>query len=149
MFTPNQADVRRFFCRAYAKYTQQAPMEAIETLAAQWMHAHPEYVHVFADEDAAIAAVATPEAKPTDEIAENPFLHVSMHLTISEQCAIDQPRGIRQAVELLTAKLGDLHEAHHQVMDCLGRMVWESQRSGRQPDGEAYMDHVRRLATSD
>ena len=149
MFTPNQADVRRFFCRAYAKYTQQAPMEAIETLAAQWMHAHPEYVHVFADEDAAIAAVATPEAKPTDEIAENPFLHVSMHLTISEQCAIDQPRGIRQAVELLTAKLGDLHEAHHQVMDCLGRMVWESQRSGRQPDGEAYMDHVRRLATRD
>ena len=149
MFTPNQADVRRFFCRAYAKYTQQAPMEAIETLAAQWMHAHPEYVHVFADEDAAIAAVATPEAKPTDEIAENPFLHVSMHLTISEQCAIDQPRGIRQAVELLTAKLGDLHEAHHQVMDCLGRMVWESQRSGRPPDGEPYMDHVRRLATRD
>ena len=149
MFTPNQADVRRFFCRAYAKYTQQAPMEAIETLAAQWMHAHPEYVHVFADEDAAIAAVATPEAKPTDEIAENPFLHVSMHLTISEQCVIDQPRGIRQAVELLTAKLGDLHEAHHQVMDCLGRMVWESQRSGRPPDGEAYMDHVRRLATRD
>src|SRR5210317_2146477 len=145
MFSPNQADVRRFFCRAYAKYTQQAPMEAIETLAAQWMHAHPEYVHVFADEDAAIAAVATPEAKPTDGIAENPFLHVSMHLTISEQCAIDQPRGIRQAVELLTAKLGDLHEAHHQVMDCLGRMVWESQRSGRPPDGEAYMDHVRRL----
>ena len=149
MFTPNQADVRRFFCRAYAKYTQQAPMEAIETLAAQWMHAHPEYFHVFADADAAIAAVATPEAKPTDEIAENPFLHVSMHLTISEQCAIDQPRGIRQAVELLTAKLGDLHEAHHQVMDCLGRMVWESQRSGRPPDGEAYMDHVRRLATRD
>ena len=149
MFTPNQADVRRFFCRAYAKYTQQAPMEAIETLAAQWMHAHPEYAHVFADEDAAIAAVETPESKPTAEIAENPFLHVSMHLTISEQCAIDQPRGIRQAVELLTAKLGDLHEAHHQVMDCLGRMVWESQRSGRPPDGEAYMDHVRRLATRD
>ena len=149
MFSPNQADVRRFFCRAYAKYTQQAPMEAIETLAAQWMNEHPEYVHVFADEDAAIASVTTPEAKPTDEIAENPFLHVSMHLTISEQCAIDQPRGIRQAVELLTAKLGDLHEAHHQVMDCLGRMVWESQRSGRPPDGEAYMDHVRRLATRD
>ena len=149
MFTPNQADVRRFFCRAYAKYTQQAPMEAIETLAAQWMHAHPEYVDVFADEDAAVAAVSTAGAETADGIAENPFLHVSMHLTISEQCAIDQPRGIRQAVELLTAKLGDLHEAHHQVMDCLGRMVWESQRSGRPPDGEAYMDHVRRLATRD
>jgi hypothetical protein len=30
-------------------------------------------------------------------------LHLSMHLSISEQCSIDQPRGIRQAVELLAA----------------------------------------------
>ena len=94
-------------------------------------------------------AAAEPAATSDQETAENPFLHLSMHLTISEQCAIDQPRGIRQAVELLTAKLGDLHNAHHQVMDCLGRMVWESQRSGRPPDGEAYIDHVRRLATKD
>ena len=35
---------------------------------------------------------------------QNPFLHLSMHLSISEQCSIDQPRGIRQAVELLAAR---------------------------------------------
>jgi hypothetical protein len=34
----------------------------------------------------------------------NPFLHLSMHLSVSEQCSIDQPRGIRQAVELLAAR---------------------------------------------
>jgi hypothetical protein len=68
---------------------------------------------------------------------------------VSEQCSIDQPPGIRQAVELLAAKKGDLHAAHHMVMDCLGRMVWESQRSGRPPDGQAYIDHVRQLATAD
>ncbi len=37
-----------------------------------------------------------------------------MHLSISEQCSIDQPRGIRQAVELLSKRLdGGLHDAHH------------------------------------
>ena len=150
MFAPNQADVRRFFCGAYTKHAQQAPMEAIEVLANQWMLEHPEYAETFADETSALAELAAEPAATSDQgTAENPFLHLSMHLTISEQCAIDQQRGIRQAVELLTAKLGDLHNAHHQVMDCLGRMVWESQRSGRPPDGEAYIDHVRRLATKD
>jgi hypothetical protein len=72
-----------------------------------------------------------------------------MHLSISEQCSIDQPRGIRQAVELLAARRGDLHEAHHGAMDCLGRMVWESQRAGRPPDGAAYIDCVQRQATKD
>lgn len=79
----------------------------------------------------------------------NPFLHLSMHLSISEQCSIDQPRGIRQAVELLTARRDSLHDAHHEVMDCLGQMVWESQRANRQPDGAAYIDCVQRRATRD
>ena len=83
------------------------------------------------------------------DTTQNPFLHLSMHLSISEQCSIDQPPGIRQAVELLTARRGDLHSAHHEVMECLGRMIWESQRSGRPPDGQAYIEHVRQRATRD
>ena len=79
----------------------------------------------------------------------NPFLHLSMHLSISEQCSIDQPRGIRQAVELLAARRDSLHEAHHDAMDCLGQMLWESQRAGRPPDGQAYIDCVQRKATRD
>jgi len=60
----------------------------------------------------------------------NPFLHLSMHLSISEQVAVDQPRGIKQAFELLAAKLGSAHQAQHEVMECLGEMIWASQRSG-------------------
>ena len=70
-----------------------------------------------------------------------------MHLTVDEQCGIDQPRGIRQAVEALAARRGSLHEAQHEVMECLGEMVWASQRSGMPPDGHAYLDAVRRRAT--
>jgi hypothetical protein len=72
-----------------------------------------------------------------------------MHLSISEQCSIDQPRGIRQAIELLTARRQSLHEAHHEAMDCLGQMIWESQRSSRPPEGLAYLDCVQRRATRD
>ena len=69
-----------------------------------------------------------------------------MHLTITEQIAIDQPRGIKQAFELLRARLGSAHEAQHQVMECLGEMVWASQRSGLPPDGLAYLECVRQRA---
>ncbi|MEY2994592.1 MAG: hypothetical protein RL357_1527 [Pseudomonadota bacterium] len=144
MFTPNQADVRRFFCQAYTKGQNAQPLEAIEALAYEWMKQHPEYSESFANEAVAIQQMGT--VSPDHD---NPFLHISMHLSISEQCSIDQPPGIRQAVELLAAKRQDVHEAHHLVMECFGRMLWESQRSGRPPDGQAYIDHVRRLATQD
>ena len=144
MFTPSQADVRRFFCDVYAKTHANQPLEAIETIASQWLQEHPEYHPDFSDSALALEKMYDVEGGKT-----NPFLHLSMHLSISEQCSIDQPRGIRQAVELLTAKRNSLHDAHHEAMDCLGQMVWESQRAGRLPDGAAYVDCVQRHATRD
>jgi len=143
MFQPSQQDVRRFFCAAAAKQRQGAILTPMEALAARWIAEHPEYAADLADVDAALAAVYTVE-----EGRSNPFLHLSMHLTIDEQCSIDQPRGIRQAVDLLAARRNSLHAAHHEVMECLGEMVWASQRSGLPPDGHAYLDAVRRRATA-
>ena len=144
MFSPSQADVRRFFCSVYAKALAGSALEAIETIASQWMNEHPEYAQDFADIDAALASMGEAQDGRT-----NPFLHLSMHLSISEQCSIDQPRGIRQAIELLTHKRDSLHQAHHEAMDCLGQMLWESQQAGRPPDGDAYIACVQRQATSD
>ncbi len=144
MFSPSQADVRRFFCEVHRKQLAAEPMQAIETLAGQWIAEHPEHHVELTDADAAIARMAE-----VRDVQTNPFLHLSMHLSISEQCSIDQPPGIRQAVELLSARRGDLHAAHHEVMECLGRMLWESQRAGRPPDGHAYIEQVRQRATRD
>ena len=114
LIQPSQADVRRFFCGAYAKSRSGATLEPIEILASQWIDEHPEY-----------------------------------HAELAEQCSIDQPRGIRQAVELLSHKKQSLHDAHHATMECLGRMIFESQRAGKMPDGNVYIDCVQRHATKD
>ena len=144
MFAPSQHDVRRFFCEAHAKSRSGRPMTALEIVAADWIALHPEYHLDLADVEAALAA-----DYPVDAGRTNPFLHLSMHLSISEQTSIDQPRGIKQAVELLAARRGSLHDAHHEVMECLGEMIWDAQRSGLPPDGERYIDAVRRRATRD
>jgi hypothetical protein len=144
MFSPSQADVRRFFCQVHAKTRAGEPLEAIETIASLWLAEHPEYHADMEDVDAALNRMYEAEDGKT-----NPFLHLSMHLSISEQCSIDQPRGIRQAVELLERRRASLHDAHHETMECLGQMLWESQRAGRPPDGQAYIDCVQRRATKD
>ncbi len=142
MFQPSQHDVRRFFCDAWRRHRAGEPLTPMDTLAAQWVAEHPEYHDELADVEAAVARNYAVEDGRT-----NPFLHLAMHLSISEQCSIDQPTGIRQAVELLAARRNSLHDAHHEVMECLGQMIWESQRSGRPPDGLAYLDAVRQRAT--
>jgi hypothetical protein len=141
MFNPSQQDVRRFFCGVHAKAGAGQLLDALETLASEWLKEHPEYHAELTDAEAAVARTYD------GSTGANPFLHLSMHLSISEQCSIDQPRGIRQAVELLAARRNSLHQAHHEAMECLGQMLWESQRAGRPPDGDAYVECVQRRAT--
>lgn len=145
MFTPTPADVRRFFCAVYDKNRNGQSMEPIEVIAAGWIAEHPQMHEALSDVAVALAGLTDADT----DASSNPFLHLSMHLTISEQCSIDQPRGIRQAVELLTARRGDLHQAQHEVMEALGQMIWDAQRAGRVPDGMAYIDAVQRRATHD
>jgi hypothetical protein len=142
MFAPSQIEVRRFFCATYRKLRDKQPLIPMEALAARWIEEHPEYFDLLADEELAVNTVYTVEEGKT-----NPFLHLSMHLTITEQLSIDQPTGIRQAVDLLAAKRSSMHEAQHAAMDCLGEMIWASQRSGLPPDGHQYLDCVRKKAT--
>ena len=143
MFAPSPADVRRFFVETRRKRDERLPLTPLETIAADWIDAHPEYRADLADADAAAAMTY-----PAEGGRENPFLHLSMHLSISEQVSIDQPPGIRAAVESLATRLGSLHAAQHETMECLGRMLWDAQRAGRPPDGEAYVECVRRRAGS-
>lgn len=142
MFAPSQEQVRRFFCETWAKHLTAQVLTPLESQAVVWMIEHPEYHSDLADVDAALAAVYTVEEGRT-----NPFLHLSMHLSITEQVSIDQPKGIRDAVERLSHRLGSLHEAHHVAMEALGEMIWESQRSGHPPDGVAYIDRVQRFSS--
>ena len=138
MFNPSREEVRRFFCDTWHKTKHGSPLTELEAIARDWLLQHPEY-------DSQLSDPETAQAKDFD-IAQgqsNPFLHLSMHLSIAEQISIDLPSGVRDAFHQLAARLGE-HEAHHQIMECLGEMLWTSQRNGMPPDGESYIDCIRR-----
>lgn len=139
MFTPSSDDVRRFFCEAYRKQRAGEILSPMDAIAADWIAEHPEYADVLSDVETALTRDYAVEGGQS-----NPFLHLSMHLSIAEQVSIDQPAGIRAACSALAQRLGSLHEAHHQIMECLGEMIWNSQRAGLPPDGAAYVECVRK-----
>ncbi len=140
MFNPSKDEVRRFFCDTWRKTLASEVLTPLEAIARDWMLQHPEYDSELADPEAAQAA--------DYDIAKgqsNPFLHLAMHLSIAEQVSIDQPPGIRSAFETLAGRRGE-HDAHHEIMECLGQMLWTAQRNGMPPDGVAYVECVRQQA---
>lgn len=139
MFNPSSDDVRRFFCDVFRKQRAQEILTPLEIMAGDWIRHHPEYEDVLGDVEAALARDYSVDSGQT-----NPFLHLSMHLSIDEQISIDQPPGIREAATALTLKLDSAHEAQHQIMECLGEMIWNAQRNGLPLDGEAYVEAVKR-----
>lgn len=141
MFNPGKDEVRQFFCTAWKKSRESALLTPLEAIARDWILQHPEYERDLADPERALST-----DYGIDQGRTNPFLHLSMHLSIHEQVSVDQPPGIRDACHALAARLGSEHEAHHQIMECLGEMLWTAQRNGTPPDGDAYIQCIRRRA---
>jgi Domain of unknown function (DUF1841) len=139
MFNPTQSQVREFFCATWQKHQTHSVMTPLEIIAADWINFHPEYHEQLADLQGSLNA-----QYPVEAGNSNPFLHLSMHLTIAEQISIDQPTGIKLINDQLCAQYGNAHDAAHAIMECLGQMIWQSQRTGSPPDGQAYLDNLKR-----
>lgn len=141
-FTPSQHDVRRFFCETYRKTSDNGILTPLEAIARDWIVQHPEYAPDFENVEEALARDYSVENGQT-----NPFLHLSMHLSIAEQISIDQPPGIRAAFQNLARRLDSEHEAHHHIMECLGQMLWKSQRTNSPPDAAEYIESINRIGS--
>jgi hypothetical protein len=138
MFNPSRDQARAFLFDLWEKQGSGAPLTALETVALSIVVEHPEYHPFLDDRERYLDRDWKPEGGET-----NPFLHMQMHLAIEEQVSIDQPPGIRAAVEALAAKRGSRHDALHDVMDCLAEVIWQAQRNGLGFDNTRYLDCIR------
>jgi hypothetical protein len=139
MFNPSRDEVRQFFFETWRKYNAKEILTPLEAQALDWVLEHPEYHALLNHPEQYLQQDYLP-----DFGAVNPFLHLSLHLSVTEQISIDQPPGIRAEYERLARKHGSFHAAAHDVLECLGETVWQSQRAGTPPDGAAYLECVKR-----
>ena len=139
MFAPTRDEARRFFIDAWTRFRAGAPLQPLERTAADLIALHPEYHAMLENPARDLDRDFLPEGG-----AVNPFLHLSLHLAVAEQLAIDQPRGIRAAFERLRTARGDEHAALHAVVECLGETLWQAQRLNASPDERLYLDCLER-----
>lgn len=120
------------------------PLVGAAQTAAPIIAKHPEYHELLTRPDDSLT-----DDYGVDGGVMNPFLHLSLHLAVAEQVAIDQPPSITAIYHELTAS-SDPHTAEHVIIDCLGEQLWRAGQ-GLPIDNRAYLealqlrlpDHVR------
>jgi hypothetical protein len=135
VFSSHSRDqLRRAYAEAWAKHLARSPLTPLEAQIADVVGVHPEYQRVVSDADTAIAFEQDAAGS-----ADNPFLHMGLHMAVREQVAIDRPPGIRELHGRLQGRLGTPHLAEHVLMESLGEELWSAQRDGRPPDEQRYL----------
>lgn len=141
LFNPSRDEVRQFFFEAYAKFQQQQPLTAIEKMAVEIIHMHPEYQPILDQPDRYLQQAYYPEMGET-----NPFLHMSLHLSIQEQISINQPIGITPAYGKLCTQFQAAHEAQHALIECLAETIWLAQKNQTPLDAAHYLQLIAERA---
>jgi hypothetical protein len=141
----SREQLRQTYADAWRKHLAHSPLTPLEAMITDVIGAHPEYQGIVSDTDAAVAFEPSISSG-----AENPFLHMGLHLAVRDQVSIDRPPGVRELHRLLQARHGDLHRAEHALMEALSETLWQAQRTGRTPDEGYYLALARRhLEASD
>lgn len=140
MFGQNREQLRRFYQHTWEKRQAGTQLEGLELLVAQVVEQHPEYHALLSD------AQSLHQDFTVEDGQTNPFLHMGMHISLGEALAADRPVGARTLYNQIALKTGDAHEAEHRMMECLGVILWEAQRSAKPPDEQAFLECLRKLA---
>lgn len=134
LFNPSRDQVRDFFFDTWAKFKQQKVLTDLEKIGLSVIHMHPEYHRILDAPEQFKSQEYFPEFGET-----NPFLHMSLHLSILEQISINQPIGIAAIYETLKIKHQNEHDALHDILDCLAETIWQAQRNKTVMDSVQYL----------
>ena len=141
LFNPSRDEVREFFFNTWSQLKAQKPLTDLEKIALGVINMHPEYQAILD----APAQYKSQEYFP--EFGEtNPFLHMSLHLSILEQVSINQPTGIADIYQRLKLKYQDEHDAQHTILECLGEAIWQAQRNNTALDANFYVQLMQQKA---
>ena len=139
MFGSDRNEMRKMFYSAWANYNNKALLQPLEQVIVNIIQLHPEY-HVLLADEASLDKEFTPDMGET-----NPFLHMSMHIAIQEQLSTARPACIQDIYQQLCTKHGDNHKAEHDIMECIGQMIWQAQRDNSAPNEQAYIECLNNL----
>jgi hypothetical protein len=135
MYTEDRNAYRNAFNNAWQKHLKKLPLEPFEKEIVAVILSHPEYHALLDSKDTAT------EFEPE----ENPFLHMSLHISIREQIRTDRPTGILLIYQILLTQHGNELDVEHMMMTVLANMLWQAQQSGEMPSENSYLEKLKEL----
>ncbi len=141
LFNPSRDEVRTFFFDTWTKFKKNLVLTDLEKIALGIIHMHLEYHAILNAPEQFKHQEYFPEFGET-----NPFLHMSLHLSILEQISINQPIGITDIYEKLKLKHQNEHDAQHDILECLGEVIWQAQRNNTALDANYYVQLLQQKA---
>jgi len=123
LYGKDRGGMRQVFFNTWQKYKQSLALQGVESMMIDVILLHPEYHSILENQDKYLDFDFPPE-----QGKGNPFLHMSLHVTIEEQLSIDNPTGIRQNFQTLMQNR-DKHDALHVLLECLAEAIWKAQRN--------------------
>jgi len=143
--TPDRAQLRahrQILWTAWFRAKQSLPLDALQRRIVDVIDCHPEYHYLFHDEQTFLD-------QDVDTGAGNPYLHLSLHLAVEEQVALNQPLEIVQwLTHALTHKNMNRHAAIHAVIEILGDIMFNAKQEHHEPNTEAYIQRINALIHS-
>ncbi|AGF48510.1 conserved hypothetical protein of the DUF1841 family [Candidatus Kinetoplastibacterium oncopeltii TCC290E] len=140
MFNPSLEQARSFFIEVWNKQKLSKIMTPIEEATATWILEHPQF-HADLSNKESIKNIYNSSC-----LESNPFLHLSMHLAVSEQLLIDQPCGIKAAYNKLVIS-NNPHTAAHKIIKCLKLTIKDSQNYGIKLDSNKYLMRIKEMVS--
>ena len=138
MFSNNRDELRQFYFDSWRKFKNNTELTPLEQQIVAVIKEHPEYHELLENKEKVLSQDYLPEMGDT-----NPFLHMGMHIGLQEQISTNRPNGIRELYYSLAVQLG-VHNAEHEMMDCLAEAIWTAQRNNAAPDDSAYLNCLQK-----
>lgn len=134
--------MRMSMLKAFEKYQSQEILSALEQQIVSVILSHPDLKLFFSQGEKCIDF----ECAPFD-LAQNPFFHIALHLSLFDQVNFDRPAGIKAIYEMLIKQFQNETTAQHAMMACLQQTLQTALQTRSEPDELAYLQAVRKLVT--
>lgn len=138
MLNQDRTALRQQYFSAWQKYHAKQLLSPLESQLIQVILDHPEYQDYVEQ-----ANKYADYSFETDDI--NPFLHMSMHLSLRDQVSADNPVGVKSVFERLLLRQGDALLVEHEMMRILTDHIWMMLKQQKPFNAAEYLEHLHRL----
>lgn len=151
MFNLSSEQVHLFFQDVWKKANTSNVLSPLEVMTFSIMQQHVEFYDLyFQDTKTALKENFFLNTRKDGYLleqqhkqADNPYLHLSLHLAVHEQISINQPIGIVPLFENLVKRLDSVHQANHEIIFCLIKEIKRAQINTSQLDSALYLQNIK------